>query len=301
MCSRSENDSDDSPQNDFDADSETAFENHVKKDFEDDCEEDYEDISQENHEYKIWARTVTVYAGSDKVPFKLHTAPLVEKSPYFRKALQSRVLGCVKQLLCLVTIPALYFMMYTHWVYTSQLDFAALGYRQNGDDFVTYRAVQADGSDIEMYSNVDRHLEKTSDWAHHLIVLWVHAEFLGDVRLQNTISEELERWWFDENLVVSIHGRSYAFVGKHTSPDSPLRKLCIDWADRSLVFRSWERRPIEVEKLPKWLSTQLLLMKMRRERGTLKDDPRKMNPREVDPREMDPKRLGRYHVRCNGC
>lgn len=297
MCSRSENDTDDSDQDDFNADAETEFGN----DFEDDCEDDCEDSFHENYKYKTWARTVTVYAGRDKVPFKLHTAPLVEKSPYFRKALQSRVLGCVKHFLCLVTINALYLMMYAHWVYTSQLDFAALGYRENGDDFVTFEAVQANGSETEMFSNVDRHLEKTSDWAHRLIVFWVHADFLGDVRLQNKISEELERWWFGKDLVVSIHGRSFAFVGKHTSLDSPLRQLCADWADRSYVFRSRERRPIEVEELPKWVSTQLLLMKMRRERGTLKYDPREMNPKKIDPRDMDPKMLGRYHVRCKNC
>jgi hypothetical protein len=191
----------------------------------------------------------------------------------------------------LATIDAMYFMMYTHWVYTSRLDFAALGYRQNGDDFVRFQAVQANGSEIEMYSNVDRHSEKTGDWAHRLIVLWVHAEFLGDVRLQNTISQELERWWFAKDLVVSIHRRSFVFVGKHTSRDSPLRKLCVDWADLSFVFRSWEKKPIEVERLPKWLSNRLLLMKMRRERGTLRDD----------LREMEPMMLGRYHLRCNDC
>jgi hypothetical protein len=283
MCSRSENDPDDSDQDDFEADSKNDFEDY----FEDDCEDSF----QENYKYKTWARTVNVYAGRDRVPFKLHTAPLIEKSPYFRRALQYREWGWIEQLLWLVTISAQYFMLYTHWVYTSQLDFAALGYRQNGDDFVRFHAVQANGSDMEMYSNVDRHLEKTGDWAHRLIVLWVHADFLGDVRLQNTISEELERWWFEEDLVVSIHGRSFAFVGKHTSPDSPLRKLCVDWTDLSYVFRSRERGQIEVENLPKWLSTELLLMRMRRERGTLRDDPRK----------MEPKMLGRYHVRCNGC
>jgi len=275
-----------------DSDGSTRRDSEAKP--EDDSEDDSEDESEATAWAQTvkWTRTVTVQAGRHKAPFKVHKAPLVDKSTFFRKALiPGRWNEGYNALVCLVTISAQYFMMYAHWVYTSQLDFAALGYRQNGDDFVRFSAVLANGSEIEMCSNRDRHLEKTGDWAHRLIRLWIHADFLGDVHLQNTISEELEHWWFDKHLVVTIHERSFAFVGKQTSPNSPLRQLCIDWADLSYVFRSLERRQIEVERLPRWLSSALLLMKLRRERGTLKDDPRK----------MDLARRGKYHVRCNDC
>ena len=291
MRSRSDFDSDNSPPHDSGAESE----DDSGEDLEDVSDDDYVDICQKNIKDRRWARTVTIQAGRYKTPLILHTAPLVENSAWFRK-----VLALGRKVVPLVNIGALYLMMYAHWIYTSNLDFAALGYRQNGNDFVHYEGIKAikvddsnvvQYSEIETYSNRDRHLEKTSEWAHRLIVFWVHAEFLGDVRLQNTISEELENWWFKEDLVVSIHRRSFAFVGKHASLGSPLRKLCIDWADLSDVFRSREESQIEIERLPNWLSTRLLLMKIRRERGTLKED----------PRGADLTRRGRYHVCCHKC
>jgi len=235
-----------------------------------------------------WAETVTVHAGRDKVPFQLHTTPLTEKSFFFRTALRpGRWTESNKKLVQLAKINAEYFAMYTYWIYNSQLDYTALGYHPNGDDFVAFPAVLANGEYCpETHSNVSRHMEKTGDWAHRLIVLWVHAGFLGDVRLQNTISEELEKWWFKEDLVVSIHRRTFEFVDQHTPPTSPLRKLCIDWAELSHVFLNRVGSQPEVERLPKWLLSELLLLRMFRERGTLRRD----------PRMMDLTQWGRYNV-----
>jgi hypothetical protein len=286
VCSRfssSEHDSDDNSPHDSAAESDDDFED----DFVDNFDDDFDDCYPQGPKDNRWGRTVTIHVGRDEVPFKLHTMSLIEKSPYFRK----RFRRCVKRSVGVATISVQYFEMYTHWVYTSQLDFSALGYLEDGKDFVTWLAVGANGDDIGRDSNVNRHLEKTSDWAHRLIVLWVHAGSLGDVQLQNTISEQLERWWFERHLVVSIPRRSFVFVGKHTSSGSPLRKLCIDWADLSSVFRSRVGSQVEVKNFPRWLTNELLRMKTSRERGTLEDDPRK----------MDLSTRGRYYVRCNGC
>ena len=229
---------------------------------------------------------VTVSVGRDRAPFMLHRALLTEKSLFFRNALKPGTWREGKgKVVFLPGVSVQGFKLYMHWVYKSRLNYAALGYRENGDDFVTFDAVLAN-NDSETYSNVSRHMEKTGDWAHRLIVLWVAADFLGDVGLQNTIMQELEGWWFQQEHVFSIHKHSFVFVDRHTPPDSPLRKFCIDWADLSSVFRSRVGSQPEIEKIPRWMLSKLLLMKVRRERRTLRDD----------PRMMDMTQRGRYDV-----
>jgi hypothetical protein len=273
-------DDDDSSQDGF----ETDYEDDSKSDL---FWDDPWDDSQEYYIDKRYTQMVTVRVGRDKAPFKLHRALLSEKSLFFRNALKpGRWREGTRKVVFLAEVGAQEFKMYMHWVYKSRLDYAALGYRENGDDFVTFDDCLA--NDISgTYSNVSRHMEKTGDWAHRLIVLWVAADFLGDVGLQNTIMEELEGWWFQEEHVFSIHKQSFVFVDRHTPPNSPLRKFCIDWADLSEVFRSRVGSQPEIERFPRWMLSKLLLMKERRERGTLGDD---------DPREMDMTQRGRYDV-----
>jgi hypothetical protein len=231
------------------------------------------DDSQEYSIDKRYTQMVTVRVGRDRAPFKLHRALLTEKSLFFRNALKPGTWREGKRkVVFLPGVSAQDFKMY-------------IGYRENGDDFVTFDAVLAN-NESETYSNVSRHMEKTGDWAHRLIVLWVAADFLGDVELQNTIMQELEGWWFQHEHVFSIHRHSFVFVDRHTPPNSPLRKFCIDWADLSYVFRSRVGSQPEIEKFPKWMLSKLLLMKVRRERRTLRDD----------PRMMDMNQRGRYDV-----
>jgi hypothetical protein len=268
-----------------DDDSQDGFETDCEDDSEDEIIDDYRDDRLETVKENRHTRTVIVRVGRHMYPFKVHTALLIEKSHYFRKTLKHG--RCEKKLVRLAGVDKLSFKIYMHWVYRSELDYAALGYHPNGDDFVEFPAVLANGGyNPETHSNVSRHMEKTGDWAHRLMALWVHAEFLGDVGLQNTISEELEKWWFQTHHVVSIHRRTFEFVGRHTPPNSPLRKLCIDWAELSHVFRNRVGSQPEVERWPKWLLSELLLLRMCRERGTLVRD----------PRMMDLTQRGRYNV-----
>jgi hypothetical protein len=199
-----------------------------------DTDGDLESSAREDFEYERRNAIVTILAGVNKDSFKIHWAPLIKNSTFFWKAKWTEDDTLVK----LPNVSTRYFKMYTHWTYTAQLDFASLGYRDNGGDFARYQDYYARGiSKAAVLTTAENQLEKTGVWADHLVRFWVHAEFLGDVDLQHVVSEQLVKWWLSGDYVVRIHERTIAFVDKHTTPDHPLRQFCIDWAERSATFQ----------------------------------------------------------------
>jgi hypothetical protein len=71
-------------------------------------------------------------------------------------------------------------------------------------------------------------MERSSIHAHHLVRFWIHANFLGDITLENTILYELVKWWIAPNFAVLISERTLDLVDRNTVEHSPLRRLCID-------------------------------------------------------------------------
>lgn len=216
---------------------------------------------------------VTILVGKDKTPFTLHQTPLIRKSPILWADLASEPEGDDdEEPVCLLDIEARYFKVYAHWVCSSPLDIALLGY-----DRATLQRPQA-GRDAQEAS-LHRKLNLVDD----LLRLWNHVTFLMDAPSQNIVSDELVRWMLDRRSLSCMSLETLNFVDKNIDSGSPLHQLCIDWVD--IEFTSETHMNSLAEKAPKWLVSGMLVSKMCREHGGWKEDPRRTLIK------------GRYHIR----
>jgi hypothetical protein len=231
---------------------------------------------------------VTVLAGPDEDKYDVHHTRLVQHSAYFRKLLAGSQSDEAPVVVNVPGISATYFEMYCHWVYTSELDYEALDYDDGAPCFVELNSrLQEETDEGEREHLLDAIPEHSSILADHLIRFWIHADHFEDAKCQNTISDELTNWFFNEYIPTSISPSTIAFVDKQTRPGCPLRQFCIDWVDSDPVVGSKRsKRECLGEKAPKWLLLGLLSAKMRREEGEWEE--------EGDPREASKK--GRYYV-----
>jgi hypothetical protein len=225
---------------------------------------------------------VTVLVGKDETPFALHRTPLFRKSSYFRKGLASDQDADDMKPAKLPEIEVRHFKVYTHWVYSSQLDIAALECRvTTGQRPIVY--VPRHASEAERTYQRVAPLDN-GDLINDLMRLWADGDFLGDVEFQNIVSDELVEWLLvKENCLTLMPWTTFAFVDEHTDSECPLRRILIEWADLEL------KKEIDVkalsEQAPKWLVAGLLLLEISREDGYWKEDPREGVVKE------------RYHVR----
>jgi hypothetical protein len=225
---------------------------------------------------------VTVLVGKDETPFVLHRAPLFRKSSFFRKGLSSNNAGEVNDDLKPAKVPAIearYFKVYTHWVYSSQLDIALLGCRMTTGH-------RPEVSFLRHATEAERDIARrdNADLINDLVRLWADGDFLGDVQFQNIVSDELVEWLLvKEKCLTLMPTATFSYFNNNTLPECPLRQILIDWADLELTS---ERGMKSLgETAPKWLVTGVLLSKIRREDGKWKEDPREGAVKE------------RYHVR----
>ena len=206
---------------------------------------------------------VTILVGKDKTPFTLHQTPLIRKSPIFWADLASEPEGDDdKEPVWLLGIEARYFKVYAHWIYSSQLDIALLGY-----DRATVER-QKCGRDAEK-AGLDN-----GELVDDLMRLWTYVTLLMDAPFQNIVSDELVRWMLDRRSPVSMSQKTFDFVDKHTDPGSPLRQMCIDWADIALTSET--SMNVLAGIAPKWLVSGILVSKTCRENGGWKADPRRI-------------------------
>lgn len=205
---------------------------------------------------------VTVHAGRDGgyLEILVHNQHFCWNSGYFRSL-------AVGQPVSLPNISARYFKTYTYWAYTSRLDYTALG--KPSEDFLRWQDILGGGYNgkcrdaDDKSANIEMEMQKSSNYAYRLIRFWCHAEFLQDSTLQNTIMDELYRWWITKGCVVMIDSRALELVDKHThrlegsSPKGhPLRQLCSDWAifnGAKTIKKRLDLGKLRKEELPKWL------------------------------------------------
>lgn len=211
---------------------------------------------------------VTVWTGGESS--QVHAEPLIRSSGRLRRAL---VVNRGEQwpdevVLDLTYISAQDFKVYKDWAYDSNLDYTALGQPTNG--IKTREEIYGSGYNKAwkpsqvITAKIGAEMEKSSNYAHNLIRLWTHAEYLQDFKLQNVITNELVRLLFAPKHAVWIHPRTFAFVHQHTSPGSPLRQFCIDWVDGSgsnTVKIRLEAKKFRLEGLPDWLLCGSLILK----------------------------------------
>ena len=119
-------------------------------------------------------------------------------------------------------------------------------------------------------------VQKSNDYARRLIRFWFVAQSLGDTALQDTITDELARWWIAPNFVVLLDQRTLAFVDKRTSRGSPLRRFFIDWATcidsgRKTVEKQIKKGKFKKEELPRWLPHGEMLFGVPEVRGSSVD------------------------------
>jgi len=90
----------------------------------------------------------------------------------------------------------------------------------------------------------ERVIDHSETLADTLIRLRFLGDFLGDIKLQNPISDELATWYIDRQVESYVSEATIAFVGEHTeSPTAtgfvdracfknfPIHQFCVDWAD----------------------------------------------------------------------
>jgi hypothetical protein len=232
---------------------------------------------------------VTVLVGPEEDEFEVHRVRLTQRSSYFRKILSQKPSDEAPVILKVPEISTPYFVMYWHWVYTSKLDDEALDYEDGTPRFVEHhrQPQRKDDETMRAYTRCEV-LRDSSILASHLIRFWICADFLGDAECQDTISDELAKWFLDKHIPTAISASTIAFVDEKTRPGSPIRRFCIDWADNKLVagskiacLRGWFD-----PTAPKWLLLGALSFKLRREEGDWE--------RGEDPRKAS--KEGRYHV-----
>lgn len=225
---------------------------------------------------------VTVLAGKDETPFVLHRTPLFRKSSYFRKGLASDQDADDMKPANLPEIEVRRFKVYTHWVYSSQLNIAVLECRvTTGQRPVV--SVPRHASEAERTYRRVAPLDN-GDLISDLMRLWADGDFLGDVGFQNIVSDELVEWLLvKENCLTLIPTTTFAFVNDNTNSECPLRQILIDWADLALTTDC--DMEVFTAVAPKWLVAGLLLSKVSREDREWKYDLRDEPTRE------------RYHIR----
>jgi hypothetical protein len=231
---------------------------------------------------------VTVLAGPEEDKYDVHHTRLVRHSAYFRKLLAGKQSDDAPVVVKVPKISPTYFEMYCHWVYTSELDYEALDYDDGAPCFVELNSrLQEETDEGERDDILDAISEQSRILADHLIRFWIHADLFEDAKCQNTISDELTKWFFNEHIPTSFSPSTIAFVDEQTRPGCPLRQFCIDWIDNeSGAGSKGSKRECLGVKAPKWLLLELLSLKMRREEGEWED--------EEDPREAPKK--GRYYI-----
>ena len=179
------------------------------------------------------------------------------------------------------------FGIYSHWINQGRLQLEALGYSADGvPPFIalTRDATAArfpSGASALVATRIAKTREACTTLGYRLVRLWALAVRFGDVELQNTITDELAKCFIDATFPFYLDASAMSITNKTSWPGCPLRCLCIEWADTSRA--GFELR---TNSLPTWLTSGLMLLKMRRAGGELKDD----------PREEVPKKKERYHV-----
>ena len=225
---------------------------------------------------------MTVLVDKDETPFVLHRTPLLRKSSYFRRGLSpDQVNGDDDDMkpLRLPEIEVRHFKVYTHWVYSSQLDIAVLGCRITTGQRPVVSILRYATEAEQAAARSDN-----GDLINDLMWLWAHGDFLGDVQFQNIVSDELVEWLlFKERCLTLLPTPTFHFVNDNTKSECPLRQILIDWADLELT--SEKNMKALSEAAPKWLLTGVLLSKIRREDGDWLEDPREGAVKET------------YHVR----
>lgn len=222
---------------------------------------------------------VTVLVDNNQIAFNVHMKTLVRKSSYFRKSLAAH--QWMDDKVALIKLPhvsAFCFKHYSHWINQDRLHFEAFDYSLDRyPPFLSIiRAARLAGVPVN---------RKMAKEAYGLLItrlvdIWTLAVQLGDIELQNTISDELATF-LDHGWLLSPGKNALTAIETYSRPGSPLCRLCIEWADDLPA-----RRQLCTNSMPKWLTTGLLLLRMRRAGGELKDDPRDT-----------PNKKGRYHVR----
>jgi hypothetical protein len=212
---------------------------------------------------------VIILAGKDETPFILHKTPLARKSPIFWADLASDPGGenVDETPVRLPDIEARYFRVYTHWVYSSQLDIALLGHHRT----TVQRPLAVRDAEKARLGNINGEL------VDDLMRLWRQVACLRDAPFQNIVSDELVRWLLDRRSLTRMSMKTFDFVDEYTVPEDrvdPLRRMCIDWADIELTSETNMR--VLTETAPKWLVSGLLVSKMCGENGGWKEDPRRI-------------------------
>ena len=208
---------------------------------------------------------MTVLVGPEEEDFSFDQGSLVLKSSYFEKALEKH-----QSVLRLPNLSAKYFKMYWHWVYEPRLDYKALGYCPSGNPrFVDLHINPPTGmKQCVMAAHQIHEAEEPEVLADSLVRLWFLGDFLGDVKLQNIIADELATWYVDCGMPSSISESTIAYVEEHTAAGTVerehlLRQLCIDWADRK--FREEEDMLEFSRTAPRWMTSGLLYNKTQKE------------------------------------
>lgn len=126
---------------------------------------------------------MTILAGKDETPFILHKTPLVRKSPIFWADLSSGPGedNVDETPVRLPDIEARYFRVYTHWIYSSQLDIALLGHHRT----TVQRPLAVRDAEKARLDN--------GELVDDLMQLWRQATCVRDAPFLNIVSHELVR------------------------------------------------------------------------------------------------------------
>lgn len=212
-----------------------------------------------------WCSLVTVVAGEEgqEQAFQVHRKQLTQHSSFFTTALNGHWHESHEQTVPLPTMSSRYFAIYASWIYCQKID---------GEDF---RAWPGDDDEArwlieddlishelkaEMFNTIKELLPR-----QRFCQMWIHADYLGDVNLQNTVIDSLdqsiETCLFPDTFNLMC-ARIIASAWPHTS-EGPLRRWLVERPGSSLDALAIEFG----DNLPSEYLRALLLEKMRAEEG----------------------------------
>jgi hypothetical protein len=157
---------------------------------------------------------VTVLAGAETHGIEVEEAALVKRSELFRTAWVVRRGDGMKQaLMKLPEIDVRHFLLYEHWLYTSELDYAVLGYddQKKIPDFANHL------HRIPLTPNAEERVKtQSSILADSLVHLWAIGNLLQDRGIQKTAMAELRKWYVNERVPSVVSKQTIAFVDSVT-------------------------------------------------------------------------------------
>jgi hypothetical protein len=216
---------------------------------------------------------VIVFVGLDEDDFSFDQESLILRSAYFRRILARRGKEREQISVKMSSLNAQYFRMYWHWVYESQLDYKALGYCPNGNPrFVDLIINPPPGVDERVVKK--RVIDQSKTLADTLIRLWFLGDVLDDIKLQNTISDELATWYLDKDVQSYISQATIAFVEEHAKfctvygrvnpmlgNRHPIREFCVDWAVCKFDNKDIYDRLEFSKTAPEWMTRRMFYPK----------------------------------------